>query len=250
MSGSHAGATAQDEGRGVRSISRLADRIAGMAPALDLGTVARRIDPPEPAPRPPMPRPSPAVMAAIARTDAMTGGAALQAQRPQRRRSIIVRLVAGFAAACSFVPYALVALALRLVMARVFFLDGQTRVDGVHLPFHVQGFDLSVVLPTHVSAETFASFFTQYAALPFSPVLAAWLAGAAGFVLPVMLVLGLGTRFAALGLLIMTALIQLYVYPEALWTVHVYWASMLTVLLALGPGAISFDALIRAVARR
>jgi putative oxidoreductase len=45
-------------------------------------------------------------------------------------------------------------------------------------------------------------------------------------------------------------MIQFYVLPEALWTTHVYWASLLMVLLALGPGRISLDALIRAVARR
>lgn len=189
-------------------------------------------------------------MAALARTDATTGRAALQAQQPQRRRSIVTRLVEGFIAVCSFIPYALVALALSLVIARVFFLDDQTRVDGVHVPIDVQGFDLSVVLPMQVKAETFAIFFTQYAALPLSPVLAAHLVSAAEFVLPVMLVLGLGTRFAALGLLIMTAMIQFYVLPEALWTTPVYWASLLMVLLALGAGRISHDALIRAVACR
>lgn len=120
----------------------------------------------------------------------------------------------------------------------------------MHVPIEVQGFDLSVVLPTQVKAETFAIFFTQYAALPLSPVLAAYLVSAAEFVLPVMLVLGLGTRFAALGLLIMTAMIQFYVLPEALWTTHVYWASLLMVLLALGAGRISLDTLIRAVACR
>ena len=46
--------------------------------------------------------------------------------------------------------------------------------------------------------------------------------------------LGFATRFAALGLLIMTALIQIYVMPEALWSVHVYWAAILLVLLSRG----------------
>jgi len=72
----------------------------------------------------------------------------------------------------------------------------------------------------------------------------------AEFILPIMLVLGLGTRFAALGLLIMTALIQIYVMPQALWSAHVYWASMLLVLLSLGAGQISVDHIIRLIARR
>src|SRR5581483_11950114 len=96
------------------------------------------------------------------------------------------------------------------------------------------GFDFSVVLPLQVKAETFAAFATQYAALPLPPVLAAYMVSFAEFVLPVMLVLGLGTRFAALGLLIMTALVQVYVMPAALWSAHVYWASILLVLLSLG----------------
>lgn len=51
-----------------------------------------------------------------------------------------------------------------------------------------------------------------------------------------MLVLGLGTRFAALGLLIMAALIQIYILPQALWSVHIYRAAILMVLLSRGAG--------------
>ena len=68
--------------------------------------------------------------------------------------------------------------------------------------------------------------------------------------LPVMLLIGFGTRFAALGLLAVTALIQLYAAPEMLRTVHIYWAAILAVLLSLGPGQISFDDIIRLIARR
>jgi hypothetical protein len=38
--------------------------------------------------------------------------------------------------------------------------------------------------------------------------------------------------------------------PQALWTAHIYWASILLVLLTLGAGKISLDSLIRFVARR
>jgi uncharacterized membrane protein YphA (DoxX/SURF4 family) len=38
--------------------------------------------------------------------------------------------------------------------------------------------------------------------------------------------------------------------PEALWTAHIYWASMLVVLVSLGGGKLSLDALIRFIARR
>jgi putative oxidoreductase len=159
-----------------------------------------------------------------------------------------------FVSACSFIPYALVAIALRLVMARLFFLDGQTRVSGPRVPVNVQdfvqGFDFSVVLPLQVKAETFTAFLAHYPPLPVPPALAAYLVSYAEFFLPVMLVLGLGTRIAALGLMIMTAMIQIYVFPEALWTAHIYWAAILLVLLSRGPGQISIDHIIRFIARR
>jgi len=227
---------------GERAMSRLADRIASMAPApvLELN---------DPLPQAIPSRPSPAVAAAMTRTAATSVGAR-EAARRVSRRSFVGAVIDGFVTACSFVPYALVALALRLVMARVFFLDGQSRVEGPQLSLPVQGFDFSVVLPMQVKAETFTAFMTQYALLPVPPVLAAYTVSYAEFILPVMLVLGLGTRFAALGLIIMTAMIQLFVMPEALWSMHVYWAAILMVLLTRGPGQISVDALISFVARR
>lgn len=51
--------------------------------------------------------------------------------------------------------------------------------------------------------------------------------------LPVLILLGLGTRFAALGLLAMTAVIQFLVYPEA-YPTHGVWAAVLLYLIARG----------------
>jgi putative oxidoreductase len=218
------------------AMSRLADRLAAMAPPpLDLSphTIVRQ---------------SPAVQAALTTSAAIAKRADERARRS--RRSIVSMTVDSFVSACSFIPYALVALGLRLIMARVFFLDGQTRIDGPRLPLDIQGFDLSVVLPLQVKAETFTAFLTQYPPLPVSPVLAAYALSYAEFILPVMLVLGFGTRFAALGLMIITALIQVYVLPEALWSVHVYWAAILMVLLSRGPGPISVDHMIRLFTQR
>ncbi|WP_245300251.1 DoxX family protein [Methylocystis bryophila] len=56
--------------------------------------------------------------------------------------------------------------------------------------------------------------------------------------------LGFLTRLSALGLLAMTMVIQIFVYPDAWWTVHAYWVALLVVLIARGPGAISLDYLI------
>jgi putative oxidoreductase len=63
-------------------------------------------------------------------------------------------------------------------------------------------------------------------------------------------VLGFATRLAALGLLGLTAALQLYVAPSMWWTAQVYWVAILLVLVTAGPGAISLDALIRLVYRR
>jgi putative oxidoreductase len=223
-----------DNMAGVAAMARLADRLAAVAPPPLAASLTA-------------PRFSPAVTAALSTSAAISARAE---RRARRSRSLIGIVVDSFVAACSFIPYALVGLGLRLVMARVFFLDGQTRVDGPRVPLNVHDFDLSVVLPLHVKAETFTAFLTQYAALPVPPALAAYLVSYAEFILPICLVLGFGTRFAALGMLIMTALIQIYVMPQALWSVHIYWASILMVLLSLGAGQISADAIIRFVTRR
>jgi len=60
----------------------------------------------------------------------------------------------------------------------------------------------------------------------------------------VLLVLGVATRPAALVLLGMTTVIQVFVYPQA-WPTHIQWAAMLIVLLCRGPGTLSLDHLIR-----
>ncbi|MEA2987582.1 MAG: putative oxidoreductase [Alphaproteobacteria bacterium] len=166
--------------------------------------------------------------------------------------SIVALIVAKLVALCAAVPYALVAVGLRFVMARVFFLDGQSKIDGPAIPLSWIGrdFNVSVILPVEIKDATFQLFQTQYAALPMPPTVAAYLFSYAEFVLPVCLLLGFATRFAALGLIAMTALLTIYVMPEALWPTHVYWFAILMVLMSVGPGAISIDAAIRYVYER
>lgn len=230
---------------GEMAMSRLADRLTALAPPRSLDLAQEPLELTQPV----MPRSSPAVAAGLSRA-AELGRAAEVAARARRSRSILGTMVDSFVSACSFIPYALVALGLRLVMARVFFLDGQTRIEGPRVPLNVHDVDLSVVLPLQVKAETLTAFLTQIPALPVPPAFAAYLVSYAEFILPICLVLGFATRFTALGLLMMTALIQIYVMPEALWTTHVYWASILLVLLSQGAGQISVDHIIRFIARR
>jgi putative oxidoreductase len=221
---------------GDQAMSRLADRLATLtppAPALELSRTQAVS----------MPR-SPAVSAALQTSARISTRAA---ERAKRSRSIGGILFGGLVAA---VPYAVVALALRVVIARVFFFDGQSRIEGMRLPLTWHGFDFSIVLPMQVKAEAVTAFLTQVPPLPIPPAFAAWTIAGMEFVFPVLLVLGLATRFSALMLLGLTVVFQLFLAPQALWTAHIYWASMLLVLVSLGAGQVSLDAIIRLIARR
>lgn len=237
--------TLSDRMSGEAAMARLADRLTALAPPpMDLS------------PNTIVQRPSPAVSAALSASAAIARRAH---ERARRSRSVVGLTVDSFIAACSFVPYALVAFGLRLLMARVFFLDGQTRIDGPRLTLNLQdyvnadflrGFDFSVVLPMQVKAQTFTAFAVQYPPMPVPPAIAAYLVSYAEFLLPLMLVLGFATRFAAVGLLVMTAMISFFVLPQAFLTTHIFWAAILMVLISRGPGQISIDHVIRTIARR
>ncbi|MBR0858950.1 DoxX family protein [Bradyrhizobium liaoningense] len=75
-----------------------------------------------------------------------------------------------------------------------------------------------------------------------APTVMAFLSGSGEIMFPILLVLGLGTRFAGLGLLFMTLIVELTV-PDG-WPIHLTWAAMALALMAYGPGHISLDHLI------
>ncbi|MEY9123899.1 DoxX family protein [Bradyrhizobium yuanmingense] len=75
-----------------------------------------------------------------------------------------------------------------------------------------------------------------------APTVMAFLSGSGEIMFPILLVLGLGTRFAALGLLFMTVIVELTV-PDG-WPIHLTWAAMALALMAYGPGHISLDHLV------
>ena len=75
------------------------------------------------------------------------------------------------------------------------------------------------------------------------PTVFAYLDGIAEIVLPVLLVVGLATRFSALGLLVMTAVIQ-FAVPEGWANFHLPWAGLALAIVALGPGWLSVDHLL------
>src|ERR1700745_1517365 len=78
-----------------------------------------------------------------------------------------------------------------------------------------------------------------------APAVMAFLSGCGEITFPVLLVLGLGTRFAALGLLFMTCIVELTV-PDG-WPIHLTWAAMALGIMAWGPGRISADHLVRGI---
>jgi putative oxidoreductase len=90
---------------------------------------------------------------------------------------------------------------------------------------------------------TLALFADDYKLPLIPPEIAAPIAASIELTAPVLLVFGLFTRGAALVLLGMTTVIEVFVYPEA-WPTHIQWAAMLLILLCRGPGAVSLDHLI------
>ncbi|MBD3759932.1 DoxX family protein [Rhizorhabdus sp.] len=125
-------------------------------------------------------------------------------------------------------PKSLLLLVARLGVASIFFLSGRTKVDGV----------------LTITDTTYELFRTEYA-LPFAPPeIAAHAATYAEHFFPILLVLGLATRPAALALLGMTIVIEVFVYPDA-WPTHLSWAGLLLPLIAKGGGDWSLDRLIK-----
>ena len=122
------------------------------------------------------------------------------------------------------IPDSFVALALRVFPALVFFQSGRTKVEGVFT----------------IRESTWFLFENEYDLPLIPPEVAAIMATTAEHLLPVLLILGLFTRFAALGLIGMTAVIEIFVYPDA-WVTHGSWAAALLALVARGPGAWSID---------
>lgn len=120
------------------------------------------------------------------------------------------------------------ALLLRVGVAAPFFLSGRTKVEGF----------------LTLSPSTQYLFAEEYRVPLLPPETAALMATYAEHLLPVLLVLGLATRPAALGLLAMTLVIQLFVVPGG-WPTHLLWAGPLIYLIARGPGAASLDRMLK-----
>jgi putative oxidoreductase len=123
-------------------------------------------------------------------------------------------------------PSWLLGLIIRVGIADVFWRSGQTKVSG-----------------WHVTQTTVQLFRDEYKVPFLPPEIAANLASIQEHLFSVLLVIGLASRLSALGLLGMTAVIEIFVYPEN-WPDHLLWAGALLYVLTRGPGALSVDALI------
>ena len=125
-------------------------------------------------------------------------------------------------------PGSLLLLVQRLAIASVFFMSGRTKVDGL----------------LTVNETAFELFRTDYALPLIKPEIAAYAATFSEHLFPILLALGLFTRFSATALLIMTFVIEIFVYPDA-WPTHLSWAGLLLPLIALGGGKLSLDRFFR-----
>jgi len=146
----------------------------------------------------------------------------------------LINKVAFFA---SQLPQEILILVSRFAIASVFWRSAQTKIAGGELLGQKWQF-------YNVTDSTLMLFEYEYA-LPLIPYeLAAYLATFGEFALPLTIMLGLFTRVSALGLMIMTTVIQLLVYPDA-WPTHVLWLVPLLFLIKHGGGKISLDRLLK-----
>lgn len=125
------------------------------------------------------------------------------------------------------IPSSILGLIVRVGIANVFWRSGQTKVSG-----------------WHVTDSAIQLFRDEYKVPLLSPEWAANLAALQEHLFSVLLLVGLASRLSALGLLAMTAVIEIFVYPES-WPDHLLWTGSLLYVIARGPGGFSLDALIR-----
>ena len=116
------------------------------------------------------------------------------------------------------------ALIARIAVAAIFFLSARTKVDGL----------------ITVNDSAYTLFREEYKVPLLPPEFAAHMATYAEHLFPILLVLGLFTRLSALALLGLTAVIQIFVYPDA-WPTHLSWAGLMLLLAARGGGTVSLD---------
>lgn len=124
----------------------------------------------------------------------------------------------------------------RLALAGVFWRSYKTKVEEGTL------FEISDI--------TYFLFENEFTGVPLPASVSVPMATYAEFLFPILLVLGFATRFSALSLMIMTFVIQAFVFPtwDHWWGSAAIWVAMALVLVSRGGGLFSLDALIGRVA--
>ncbi|MBN8814384.1 MAG: DoxX family protein [Sphingomonas sp.] len=141
-------------------------------------------------------------------------------------RSSILDRFAGLADRA--LPMSLLLLIQRFAVAAIFFLSGRTKVTGWFT----------------ITDDAFELFRSEYALPLVPPTIATYAATFSEHFFPILLVLGLFSRFAALALLGMTLVIEIFVYPDA-WPTHLSWAGLMLPIIAMGGGRFSLDRLLK-----
>ncbi len=152
-------------------------------------------------------------------------------------QSPLTRLVTTVIGLLKRIPNSLVAVVARFSIAAVFWNSGQTKVEG--LVINLVNGEFALGWP-RLSGSALSLFQDEYKLPLIPPALAAHMAATAEHLFPLLILLGLGTRFSALALLGMTLVIQVFVYPGA-YATHGTWAAVLLYLMVHGPGALSMD---------
>lgn len=148
-----------------------------------------------------------------------------------------IALIQQFVALCARMPLSFIAALARFSIAAVFWKSGQTKVEGFAIDLINGQFQLGW---PQLSSTAVYLFNEEYRLPLITPELAAALATFAEHFFPILILLGLATRFSALALLVMTMVIQIFVYPSA-YPTHGVWAAVLLYLIANGPGKMSVD---------
>lgn len=148
----------------------------------------------------------------------------------------LAALITRTAGLLASVPPSLPLLALRFALAIPFFKSGLTKWDG----FLTLSQGARYLFEQEFKLHVFGSEFPY----PF-PLAMATAAGIGELILPILVILGLATRFAALGLLLMTAIIQ-FTIPDGWANFHLPWAAMALALVVFGGGRIAIDPLVMA----
>lgn len=128
----------------------------------------------------------------------------------------------------------------RFSIAAVFWKSGQTKVEGFAVDLLSGHFELGI---PHLSASAIDLFREEYRLPLIPPEIAAPLAATAEHLFPLLLLFGIATRLSALALLCMTAVIEIFVYPDA-YPTHGVWATVLLYLMMRGGGRLAIDRLL------